>query len=100
MNTYILKRSDKKDKKYLIITPDKKKIYFGSSRYDDYTKHHDISRKTKYILRHRKNEDWTINGINTAGFWSRWLLWESTSILEAINNIENIFGINIRFNRF
>ena len=48
--------SDKPDKKYYIITKTGKKVYFGSSAYEDYTTHKDPKRKEAYIQRHKKNE--------------------------------------------
>jgi hypothetical protein len=59
----------------------------------DYTIHKDPERKQRYISRHKKNENWTKSGINTAGFWSRWLLWEEPTIKEAYNNIKTKFKI-------
>ena len=39
----------------------------------DYTIHKDPERKERYISRHKSNEDF--NDPLTAGFWSRWYLW-------------------------
>jgi hypothetical protein len=43
-----------------------------------------------------KKEDWTRTGIDTAGFWSRWLLWSHISIPGAVRIIEQKFGVTIR----
>ena len=75
--------------KYYIITKSEKKIYFGAAGYSDFTKHKDEGRKNRYILRHEKNEDWSKSGIDTAGFWSRWLLWNKPSIKESYEYIKN-----------
>jgi acid phosphatase class B len=93
MGTYKLYKSDKKNKKYTIITPKNKKIHFGDSRYSDYTIHKDILRKNMYIMRHSKNENW--NNKNSAGFWSRWVLWNKPTLIESIRDIENRFNIKI-----
>jgi Family of unknown function (DUF5754) len=96
MNVYALLPSNKKDKKWMVITPDGRKIiHFGNSNYQDYTQHHDKIRMNSYILRHQKRENWTKSGINTAGWWSRWLLWSAPSISAAIKLIKNKFDIDI-----
>ena len=61
----------------------------------DYTIHKDDERKERYINRHKKNEDW--NNIYTAGFWSRWILWNKPSISESIRDTNNRFkNVNIK----
>ena len=70
MKKYYPYPSDKAEKKYYIITNTNKKIYFGAAGYEDFTTHKDEERKQRYIARHRKNEDWSKAGIDTAGFWS------------------------------
>ena len=92
-NTYILKPSTRDNKKFLIITPENTKIHFGDSRYQDFTMHKNIDRKELYIQRHQAREDW--NNLNTAGFWSRWLLWEKPTLNQAINFIQKKFNISI-----
>lgn len=78
--------------KYYIITNDNKKVYFGASGYEDYTIHKNLKRKELYIKRHSKmNENWTKSGINTAGFWSRWLLWNKQTIKESYEDIKKRF---------
>jgi len=81
----------------MIITPNGKKIHFGANGYEDFTMHHDENRKERYISRHQNNEDWSINGINTAGFWSRWLLWNKPTIKASINDISHNFDIDIEY---
>lgn len=89
MIPYYPYKSDKKDKKYFIITDSGKKVYFGASGYEDLTQHKDELRKKRYIARHRKNENW--NDKNTAGFWSRWLLWNKPTIEESYKFIKQNF---------
>ena len=90
---YFLKPSTRKNKKFMITTPDNKKIHFGDSRYQDFTMHKNKERKELYIQRHQARENW--NDLNTAGFWSRFLLWEKPTLEQAIEFIENKFNINI-----
>lgn len=49
---YILKNSTRSDKRYMILTPDNKKIHFGSPVHENYTIHNDDKRKELYIARH------------------------------------------------
>ena len=92
MIKYYPYKSDKPDKKYFIITNDNKKVYFGQAGASDMTQHKDPLRKERYIKRHSKmNENWTKSGINTAGFWSRWLLWNLPTIKESYEDIKKRF---------
>jgi L-rhamnose mutarotase len=82
-------------KKYDAVIDDKKTIPFGARGISDYTIHRDDERKERYINRHKKNEDW--NNIYTAGFWSRWILWNKPSISESIRDTNNRFkNVNIK----
>ena len=83
--------SDKPDKKFYIITNNNKRVYFGQAGASDYTIHKDDERKLRYIKRHQERENWGKSGINTAGFWSRWLLWNKSSLVSSYNDIKNKF---------
>jgi len=93
MPTYFLRNSNKDNKKMDAITPKGDIVPFGDNRYSDYTLHKDVKRKELYDLRHCKNEDWT--NLNTAGAWSKWILWNKPDIYEAISDMENRFKIKI-----
>ena len=84
-------KSDKPDKKYFIITSSGRKVYFGSAGMSDYTIHKDPERKNRYIQRHKKNENWTKSGIDTAGFWSRWYCWNLPTKEASYNYIKKTF---------
>ena len=84
-------KSDKPEKKYYIITNSGRKIYFGAAGMSDFTKHKDEARKERYINRHKYNENWGKSGIDTAGFWSRWLLWNKKTIKESYDDIKRRF---------
>lgn len=94
--TYIvtIKRSDRKNKKFVAIINEKKKVHFGGSGYADFTIH-----KDKKIARHKGlKENWGVTGIKTAGFWSRWLLWNKESLEDSRKDIEKKFPrVNILF---
>lgn len=91
INLYV---SSRNDKKYMVII-DGKTIHFGAAGMSDFTIHKDSDRKQRYISRHRSNENWAKSGIKTAGFWSRWLLWNKPTLTESIKNIENKFNVKI-----
>ena len=76
-----------------------KSVKFGDNRYEDFTIHKEQIRKDRYIKRHASNEDWSASGYDTAGFWSRWLLWEKDSLRKAINYMRDKKKINITLRR-
>ena len=79
-------QSDKPGKKmYAELQKDSgrtKRVYFGAAGMTDYTLSKDPERKKRYLARHQANEDWS--NPETAGFWSRWVLWNLTNKSEAI----------------
>lgn len=72
-------------------------VRFGDKQYEDYTMHRDPARKRQYISRHKTRENWHKNGIATAGFWSRWILWNKPTLASSIRDTEQRFGIKIDF---
>jgi hypothetical protein len=86
-------KSDKPNKKFYIITNDNKKVYFGQAKASDFTIHKNEVRKLRYITRHYKNENWTKTGIDTAGFWSRWYLWNMPTLDASYKDIKKRFSI-------
>ena len=93
MLKYYPYKSDKPEKKYYIITESGKKIYFGQAGASDFTQHKDEARKQRYINRHRKNENRNKSGIDTAGFWSFWLLWNKPTIKASYGDIKKRFPV-------
>jgi hypothetical protein len=96
--SYILSKSNRKDKKWAITTPEGKTVHFGQEGYLDYTMHKDPVRKQAYISRHgapSSREDWTKSGISSPGFWSKHLLWNKPSLDESISDVEKKFKIRI-----
>ena len=79
-------KSPNLSKKYRVIFDNGTHVDFGARGYSDYTIHKDPERKRRYIIRHRRRENW--NNPKTAGYWSRWFLWERPSIRESKNYIE------------
>lgn len=95
MKVYILEESANPSKKFTAIrlNPTLKHIFFGQKGYDDYTTHKDADRKDAYIFRHKSNEDW--ENPDTAGFWSKHILWNKPTIDASIKDVEKRFDIKI-----
>ena len=77
--------------KYYIITSSGRKVSFGSAGMSDYTIHKDPERKNRYIQRHQNKENWAKSGLDTAGFWSRWYLWNLPTKEASYKYIQNKF---------
>lgn len=69
-------------------------LLIGQQGAEDFTIHRDLQRKENYIRRHSSREDWSASGIKTAGFWSRWLLWNKPTLRESIKDIRERFSIH------
>lgn len=95
-NKIILRKSHLPKYKF-VVTVNGKQIHFGSRGYSDYNHHKDYTRYKMYKLRHRSRENWTKSGINTAGFWSRWILWNLPSFRNSIKDTEKRFNIKISY---
>ena len=63
--------SSRKDKKYMVFDG-RKMVHFGSFPYEDYTKHHDEHRLTKF---RKRNWKWQFAPRYSPAFLSYWLLW-------------------------
>ena len=85
-NTIIIEKSNKPDKKF-VATVNNKHIYFGAKGYEDYTIHKNKDRKEKYLARHSKREDYTKQGIDTAGYYAKYILWNKPTIQASIKEL-------------
>ena len=85
----IIKPSHLSDKKYDAVIDGRKTIPFGQKNASDYTKHKNPERKNRYIDRHKKHENW--NDPKTAGFYSRWILWNKPSLTASIKDVNDRF---------
>ena len=95
MTEIIITKSKNKDKKYDARIDGKKTVSFGAAGMSDFTKHKDPERKQRYLNRHKKNENW--NNPTTAGYLSRWILWNKPTITESIRDTNKRFkNINIK----
>lgn len=90
-----LRKSNKPNKKYM-ATIGKKTVHFGQYGASDYTIHKDPERKKRYEKRHKPRENWNKSGLKTAGFWSKWLLWNKPGINPSIKHMSKKFNITIK----
>jgi len=90
---HITKSHNPKKKYDAVMTHDyrTKTVSFGQAGALDFIKTKDESRRLRYLNRHRRREDW--NDPLTAGFWSRWYLWEKPTRQEAEKNIRSKFHL-------
>jgi len=87
----IISRSSKPDKKYKATIDERKTVHFGKAGASDYTKNKSNNQKQAYISRHMTNEDWTKSGAETAGFYSKHLLWNKKTLKKSIKDLNNRF---------
>lgn len=92
---YYIQPSNNKTKKWMVILPSGKIVHFGARGYSDYTIHKDYERMRRYETRHKSRENWKRSGISTAGFWSKWILWNKPSLMASIRDTEERFNIRI-----
>ena len=93
----VIRKAGRRDKKYEAVVGGKT-IPFGAAGYEDFTTHGDEERKARYIARHRKTEDWTRGGVDTAGFYARWVLWNKTTVAASVRDLNARFsGISFAF---
>jgi hypothetical protein len=70
----------------------KKKVkttHFGSSGYEDYTKHGEIQRKMNYITRHKERKDW--NDYMSSGSLAYYILWNKPTLTSSIEDYMSRF---------
>ena len=53
------------------------------------TTHKDKDRKKLYIDRHKKNENWGASGVDTAGFYSKHVLWNKETLTKSVDDLNN-----------
>ena len=65
--------------------------HFGARGYEDYTTHRDEKRRRSYLSRHASREDWGRSGVMTAGWLSRYILWEKPTNKEAVTAANRLY---------
>ena len=93
----VISKSDNKHKKFKAIIDGKKTVHFGAKGYDDFTTHNDKDRKDNYIARHKKREDWTRSGFDTAGFYAKHVLWNKNTLNKSVEDLNKKFkSLNVK----
>lgn len=96
MPIYRLVKPTQKNKRFAVVSPEGKITNFGSAVGQTFLDHKDLAKKNAWIARHSKlGENWGYSGRDTAGFWSRWLLWSSDNMEGAIRHLKHKFGIEL-----
>ena len=113
MTTIEVRRAPTKTKKkWEALLPGGKIVRFGARGYSDFTLHGDPRRMVRYVQRHggggtsaqdgdkitrvmlsrarSSSENWGATGVDTPGFWSRWLLWSYPDIRNAARHTEKV----------
>ena len=90
----LLRRSHRPEKKFDAVM-DRRTVSFGARGMSDYTLNKDPRRRAAYLQRHHKHETWTRAGLNTPGFWSRWLLWNKPDLEAAKRDLEHRFCLKL-----
>ena len=105
--TFYLFKSDKPEKKLVMIMPEfKHKHYFGSNLYRDFilmndknSKFYEESKeernkvKSNYLKRHAKDP----KGIHSPSTLSDMILWNKPTIRESIKDYENKYNVKVIF---
>ena len=91
----VIKKSTKPEKKLMAVfsldNGRTKTTHFGQADAPDYTKTKNKEQRSRYISRHRKNENW--NSPMTAGALSRWILWDLPTRTASIQAYKKRFKL-------
>lgn len=91
-----IRRSHKKEKKWdaVFVKPDGREIVtpFGQKGYSDFTKHKDVTRRARYLKRHKgMGENW--NDPTTPGALSKWVLWNKPTFQASVTDFKKRFNL-------
>ena len=93
METYILKKSDKKGKRFVIIM-DKMKHHFGSDVGKTFVDGRTEKEKQAWISRHKNDKNW--NNKHSGIYYSRHLLWNTKNLKKNIKLLEKLLNVKIK----
>jgi hypothetical protein len=95
METYILKKSDRKGKRFVIEMPDKgHRHHFGSDVGRTYIDGRTDRERDAWIARHRADKNW--DNPHSGVYYSRYLLWTERSLKDAIRALERKDRVRIK----
>ena len=93
METYILKKSDRKNKRFVIIM-DNMKHDFGSSVGKTFVDGRTEKEKQAWISRHKNDKNW--NNKHSGIYYSRYLLWNTPDLKKNIKLLEKKDNVKIK----
>ena len=89
-----VEKSNRKNKRFVAIFDNGKKIHFGFKGGSTYLDHKDKTKRKNYIARHEVLEKKFYKDPYRPATLSRFLLWgESTNLNQAIKDYENKFNV-------
>ena len=95
MDTYTLKKSNRKGKRFVIEMPKfGHSHHFGSDVGQTFIDHKDEKKKSNWIARHKVNKNW--NDKHSAIYHSRKLLWNEDTLTKSIKKYEKEHNIKIK----
>ena len=84
MTTVLVRTSSRADKRLMAEFPNRT-VHFGSKGGSTYIDHGDDDVKAAWLARHEPRENW--KDYDSAGALARWLLWESKTLREAMQEL-------------
>ena len=96
METYILKKSDKKGKRFVIIMQDRNhRHHFGSDVGKTFVDGRTEKEKSNWEARHKQDKNW--NNKHSGIFFSRYLLWgKHKDLKKNIKDLEKLLNVKIK----
>ena len=95
METYILKKSDRKGKRLVIIMPDRAHRHdFGSDVGKTFVDGRSEKEKLAWEARHRLDKGWNVK--HSSIYYSRHLLWNTKDLKKNIKLLEKKDNIRIK----
>ena len=67
------------------------RVPFGAKGYEDMTIHKDPLRRSNYLSRHQRRENW--RDMYSPGALSRWILWDTGSLTANVQRFKRRFNL-------
>jgi hypothetical protein len=94
MEQYILKKSNRKGKRFEIVMPKHNHSHhFGSDVGSTYIDHQDDKKKKAWYARHKNDKNF--NSLHSGIYHSKELLWTESTLGKAIKKYEKKHNVNI-----
>lgn len=86
-----VKKSTRKNKKYMAVFDNGTSTHFGLKGSSTYIDHNDDKKKDAYIARHKVNENW--DDPKSAGALARYILWNKKTLTDSIAHYKKKFNL-------